>query len=305
MAKRETFKQNIIAIVYDFDGTLTPQSMQEYTILPELGINDPKREFWDIAARTAKEESADPMLTYLRLLKEKIDSERQHWSPREFKKLGEKIEYFPGVDNWFDRIDEYVRVQSDGKVKIKHYIISAGQREILEGCKFKGKFARMYASEYHYDNHDAPDFPKVVVNDTNKTQFLFRINKGREELHENINDHMPQEERPIPFANILYIGDGLTDVPCMTVTKKNGGHALAVYRRNFRKGLQTCRSLFSAGRIDCFAEADYSEKSTLDRTVKTILDIKIARVSLEKSRFTLTRTIERANKNDKSVEGEE
>ena len=279
--------------------------MQEYTILPELGISDPKKEFWDIAAKTAKEESGDPMLTYLRLLIKKIDEAEQHWSPKGFKRLGEKIEYFPGVEDWFDRIDEYVKQQSDGKVRVKHYVISAGQREILEGCKFKGKFARMYASEYHYNNHQAPVFPKVVVNDTNKTQFLFRINKGKEDIHESINDHMPQRERPVPFSNILYIGDGLTDVPCMTVTKQSGGHALAVYKKKNRKGLQTCRRLFSAGRIDCFAEANYSEKLTLDRSIKTILDIKIARIRLEKARFTLTRTIERANKSDKSVEPEE
>lgn len=302
MAKRKTFKQNTIAIVYDFDGTLTPLSMQEYTILPELGINDPKKEFWDIAAKTAKEESADPMLTYLRLLIKKIDEVGQHWTPVEFKRLGEKIEYFAGVESWFDRINAYVRNQGEGKIKLKHYIISAGQREILEGCSLKSKFERMYASEYHYNNHNVPDFPKVVVNDTNKTQFLFRINKGREELHESINDHMPDEQRPIPFANILYVGDGLTDVPCMTVTKKNGGHALAVYEKNNRKGRQTCCQLFEAGRIDGYAEADYSEKTTLDKYMKTILDLKIAQIRLERSRFTLTRQIERANRKDEATD---
>ncbi len=162
----------------------------------------------------------------------------------------------------------------------------------------------MYASEYHYDNHHAPDFPKVVVNDTNKTQFLFRINKGREELFESINDHMPQAQRPVPFSNILYVGDGLTDVPCMTVAKKSGGHAFAVYKRNNRKGLKTCRNLFEAGRIDCFAEADYSENSNLDRSVKTLLDIKISGIALERSKFALTRTIERSKKKEKNTEKE-
>ena len=299
---RETFKQNTIAMVYDFDGTLTPQSMQEYTILPELGISDPKKEFWDIVRDESKRGGEDMMLTYLRMLKEKIDEQKQKWTPEGFKKLGANIEYFPGVESWFDRIDAYVKEVSEGKVQIKHYIISAGMREILEGCSLKGKFERMYASEYHYNHYQQPDFPKVVINDTTKTQFIFRINKGREEMHESINDHTPKSQRPIPFENILYIGDGLTDVPCMTVTKKNGGHAFAVYKKANRKGVDTCRRLYEAGRVDFFAEANYEEGKKLDKSVRSILEVKIARILFEKQRFSLGRSLERLQERDKKNE---
>ena len=287
---RKLFKQHTIAMVYDFDGTLSPQPMQEYTVLPELGVSP--QAFWDECQREAKKYNADAMLTYMRLLTEKIEAKQTHLNKKKLRDLAKGIRYFPGVETWFDRINRHVRDTSAGKIKIKHYIISAGLKEILEGIKIRKYFERMYASEYYFDHHDAARFPTVVINDTSKTQYIFRINKGIEDINQSINDYMPECERPIPFENMLYIGDGLTDVPCMTVTKNNGGFALAVYKPRNPQSLAVCRKLARANRIDYFAPADYRAGKTLERRVKLILDVIMARIMFHREQFTFQRGID-------------
>jgi 2-hydroxy-3-keto-5-methylthiopentenyl-1-phosphate phosphatase len=288
---RKKFKQNTIAMVYDFDGTLSPQPMQEYTVLPELDVSP--QAFWDECQREAKKYSADAMLTYMRLLTEKIEAKQTHLNKKKLRDLAKGIRYFPGVETWFDRINRHVRATSAGKIKIKHYIISAGLKEILEGIKIRQYFERMYASEYYFDHHDAARFPTVVINDTSKTQYIFRINKGIEDINQSINDYMPECERPIPFENMLYIGDGLTDVPCMTVTKNNGGFALAVHKPRNPQSLAVCRKLARAKRIDYYAPADYREGKILEKRVKLILDVIMARIMFHKEQFAFQRGIEK------------
>jgi 2-hydroxy-3-keto-5-methylthiopentenyl-1-phosphate phosphatase len=285
------FKQNTIALVYDFDGTLSPQPMQEYTVLPEIGVSP--QAFWEECQREAQKYSADAMLTYMRLLTEKIEARQTHLNKKKLRDLAKGIRYFPGVETWFDRINQHVKTTSAGKVKIKHYIISAGLKEILEGIKIRKHFERMYASEYYFDHHDAARFPTVVINDTSKTQYIFRINKGIEDINRSINDYMPESDRPIPFENMLYIGDGLTDVPCMTVTKNNGGFALAVHKPRNPRSLSVCRKLARADRIDYFAPADYREGKILERRVKLILDVIMARIMFHKEQFTFRREIDK------------
>jgi 2-hydroxy-3-keto-5-methylthiopentenyl-1-phosphate phosphatase len=282
VAKRR-FTRNTLAMVYDFDGTLTPQPMQEYTVLPELGISG--EVFWKEVNDEVKRTGGDSILTYMRLLVEKIDQNKKHLSRDALRKLAANIEYYPGVDSWFDRINGYVEEKSKGKVQVRHYIISAGLSEILEGASIKSKFERIYASEYFFNHHEAACFPTIVINDTTKTQYLFRINKGREESGDSINEYMPEAERPIPFDNMLYIGDGLTDVPCMTVVKNYGGFAVAVHNPNNRTSVSVCRDLADANRIDYFAPADYKKGRILEKRVHTIIDIIVAKILFEREKF--------------------
>ena len=265
--------------------------MQEYTVLPELDLSPGA--FWEECQTEARKYKADAMLTYMRLLTEKIEAKQTHLNKKKLRDLAKGIRYFPGVATWFDRINGHVKNTSAGKVKIKHYIISAGLKEILEGISIRRHFAQMYASEYFFDHHDAARFPTVVINDTSKTQYIFRINKGIEDINRSINEYMPESERPIPFANMLYIGDGLTDVPCMTVTKNNGGFAVAVHKPRNHESLAVCRKLARANRIDYFAPADYRAGKTLERRVKLILDVIVARIMFHKEQFSFRKGIER------------
>lgn len=276
------FTRNTLAIVYDFDGTLTPQPMQEYTVLPELGIS-PKA-FWREVNDEVRATGGDAILTYMRLLVEKIEANKAHLSRDALRRLARGIQYYPGVAGWFERINGYVRARSQGVVETRHYIISAGLSEILEGISIKHHFERIYASQYHFNHHEVACFPTIVINDTSKTQCLFRINKGREHAGESINEYMPEGERPIPFTHMLYIGDGLTDVPCMTVTKKYGGFAVAVHNPAHAASIETCRELVRADRIDYFAAADYRPGRVLEKRVRTLLDLIIARIQFARER---------------------
>ncbi|HLX22177.1 MAG TPA: HAD family hydrolase [Usitatibacter sp.] len=279
----QSFFQNTIALVYDFDGTLSPQPMQEYTVLPKIGVEP--AQFWSIVNREARETESDPMLVYMRHILEALEREKVDVKREDFAAMARAIEYFPGVPAWFGRMNGYVKRRSKGQVKLHHYLISAGQKEILDGVSIRRHFKRIYASEYHFNHHGVATFPKFLVTDTLKTQFLFRINKGLEAVTESINEHMPEADRAIPFQNMIYVGDGMTDVPSMTVTKKNGGHTVAVYDPKSDKGRATGVKLLDAGRVDFVAEADYRAASKLSRRVELLLDAIIADVAYRREAF--------------------
>ena len=180
--------------------------------------------------------------------------------------FGKTIEYFPGVETWFDRINEYGK---ENNVIIEHYIISSGLKEIIEGTSIYHYFKEVYACEFLYDENKKPIWPKNVVNYTTKTQFLFRINKGVEHIYENdrLNEFVKEKDRRIPFQNMIYIGDGMTDVPCMKLVKMNGGQSIAVYERH----KSVAEQLKKDERVDHIFKADYSESSLLETTVKKII----------------------------------
>jgi hypothetical protein len=245
--------------------------MQEYTLLPEIGIKN-GRKFWERANEESKRTNGEEIVTYMRLMLEESQSRHYPVTVQRLKKLAKNIDYFPGVKTYFKRINDYVKKEFHNQIKIRHYVISAGLKEIISGTPIAGYFHKIFASEYYYDEYGAAVFPKVIVNDTLKTQFIFRINKGKENLSESINLHMPVHLRPIPFQNILYIGDGLTDVPCMTVIRKNGGYALAVYKSRDPQGKKTCKELLKAERVDFITRADYKSTSELDYLVKLVLN---------------------------------
>jgi phosphoserine phosphatase len=269
--------QNIIALVYDFDGTLSPQPMQEYTLLPKLGITP--KEFWGRVDRESAETISEKMLVYMRLVIELAQERHVKISRRDFRAMARDIKYFPGVEDWFRRTNAYVRKRSAGRVKVVHYIISAGMKEILEGVSIRRHFKQVYASEYHFNFQGIATFPKVLITDTSKTQYLFRVNKGKEALTESINEHMPEADRPIPFQNMIYFGDGMTDVPSMALTKKNGGHTIAVYPERDPRDREVCIKLLKANRVDFIAPADYRARSELSRRTQLLLDAVITGIA--------------------------
>jgi haloacid dehalogenase-like hydrolase len=282
------YDKKTIALVYDFDGTLSPKPMQEYAFLPKLGVD--AKDFWAESNRIAKEQGADSLITYMHLLYKKAKERGVRVDRADLVAQGRDVELFPGVMEWFDEIRAYVQLRAESNgVELRHYLISSGLTEIVEGTPIYKKFHNVFASEYWFDAYDLP-YPKRVITDTGKTQYLFRINKGIENLGESINHHMPEEQRPIPFSNMIYFGDGDTDVPSMAVVRKSGGHAIAVHPAG-GKGKAKCVDLFKAGRCDFFAAADYRRGSELFKRTCLLIDRMLADISVQEEIWRVRRGI--------------
>ena len=267
-----------IAIMYDFDKTLTPKDQQEYTFIPEMGMQS--EEFWDKPNALTRDKGMDSMLAYMYFMLHEARYKSKAISRDAFVEHGKKLEYFQGVEDWFDRINVYCEVMG---IHVEHYIISSGLREIIEGSVIFPNFKEVFACEFYYDADNVAIWPKNVVNYTTKTQFVYRINKGVLDLTDDktLNEYTPEEDRPIPFRNMIFIGDGLTDVPCMRLVKSNGGYSIAVYTE--KKKVQ---ELIAHGRVNFIAPADYSEGGELDNLVKDIL----LKISTEDKLAALTKT---------------
>jgi len=221
------------------------------------------------------DEKMDGILAYMFLMLDKARTAKQSISRRKFVALGRSLEFFPGVEEWFERINQYGK---DNKVKIEHYIISSGLVEVISGSKISRYFKKIYACEFLYDVDKVAVWPKNVVNYTTKTQFLYRINKGVLDISndKDLNKYTPEDERPVPFRNMIYFGDGPTDVPCMKLVKVNGGHSIAVYptpqqTKKAKGAKEQVDGLLRDGRVNFTAPADYSEGSELDKIVKTLI----------------------------------
>jgi phosphoserine phosphatase len=285
------FEKKTIALVYDFDGTLSPRPMQEYAFLPEIGAD--ARAFWAESNALARRTQADPLITYMHLMYRKAKAKGVRIDREDLVAQGRRVEFYPGVEDWFDAIGGYVKshAQSQG-VQLRHYLVSSGLMEIVEGTSIYRRFHNVFASEYWFEAYDLP-YPKRVITDTGKTQYLFRINKGVEDLGQSINQHMPEEARPVPFANMIYFGDGDTDVPSMAVMRKNGGYAMAVYPGGSRKGRANCVELYEAGRCDFFAPADYRPGSELFRRTCLLVDLMLADIRVAEEKWRLGRALRR------------
>ena len=268
-------KQNTIALVYDFDGTLIPKTMQDYTIIPRLKLRSEK--FWSDIMEEAEATDGEVMMIYMRQLITRANSMNIKITKNEFKMMASKIKYFKGVLTWFDNINKYLK-HNHKRIKVAHYVISAGHHEILESTAIRKKLKNVFGSQYYFNEQGHATFPKVVVTDTAKTQFLFRINKGKEKVSDSINSHMPEGLRPIPFENMIYIGDGLTDVPSMALIKKQNGHSVSVYPKGSKKQKKVSYDLLAAKRVDFIAEANYARNSVLFKRICLIIDMISARI---------------------------
>jgi hypothetical protein len=258
-----------MAIVYDFDGTLAPGNIQENSFIPEIGMK--KASFWQQNKDRAEKHEADEVLSYMTLMLERASAEDVPVRRQDFARHGKSVPLFRGVADWFDRVNARAR---DQHVRLEHYIISSGIREMIEASKIGKKFTKVFASSFAYDANGAAKWPALAINYTTKTQYLFRINKGSLSVHDHglINRFVPHEDRPMPFSNIVFIGDGETDIPCMRLVRDQGGHSIAVYQPSSSKKKARAEKLITDKRADFIAPADYSEGRRLDEIISAIID---------------------------------
>jgi len=256
----------IAALIYDFDQTLTPKAMQEYGLIESLGVG--QDDFWADCRRFALKHNADGILSYMAMTLAHAKRQGVRLSRDEFVRLGGAIDFYPGVEEWFGKTKAYAAGLG---LELEHYIVSSGLVELIEGSRIANEFKAVFAASFAYDENGEAFWPATAVNYTAKTQYLFRINKGILEItnDRDLNDFTPEEKRRIPFRNMIYIGDGLTDVPCMKMTKQKGGTAIAVHEA---ENAETARALLRQRRAHYALESDYTEGSDLWHVVCGILD---------------------------------
>ena len=255
----------IIAIMYDFDKTLCTRDMQEYDLIPKLNMS--ASDFWAEANGFGRAQKMDGILAYMYTCVKRCREKGVSLKRESFVSSGKNVELYKGVEEWFDRINAFGKEQG---ARIEHYVISSGMKEIIEGTKIADKFTEIFACEFYYDEEGNAAWPKTSVNYTNKTQFVYRINKGVLDVSNDVdlNRSMPDDSKRVPFTNMIYIGDGLSDVPCMKMMKAYGGQAIAVYQDDSKEKVE---ELLVKDRVDFIFPADYSKDGELDKTVKNII----------------------------------
>ena len=283
----------VVAICYDFDKTLSPDDMQAQGFIQSVGY-DKVSDFWTKSNKLAEENDMDQNTAYMYMMMREADGQIV-FNKDKLAELGAQVRLFNGVEEWFERIRKYGEQQ---EVIVEHYIISSGLKEMIEGTSVakKGAFKRIYASSFYYENGRAAKWPAQVVNYTNKTQFLFRIEKGVLDANDpGVNDAFPPEDVRVPFRNMIYIGDSDTDIPCMKLVDSYGGHSIGVYNSETMDKSKVYK-MMRDDRIKYFAPADYSDGTELDHLVKAIIDRTAANEKLESMHYAYKKETVEAEK---------
>lgn len=279
--RKEKEDYPVLAICYDFDKTLSPDDMQAQGFIQAVGYDAP--DFWNKSNSLAADNEMDQNLAYMYTMMKESEG-LEIFSKKTLEEYGSKVKFFPGVESWFKRIQEYGQMKG---VIVEHYIISSGLKEMIEGTSIvrNGAFKKIYASSFYYNERGIAVWPAQVVNYTNKTQFLFRIEKGVLDANDSmVNESFPKEKIRVPFTNMVYIGDSDTDIPCMKLVHSNGGYSIGVFN-NETKEKSKVYKMMRDKRIGFFAPADYSEGSNLEFLVQKIIDNVASRSALEALHF--------------------
>ena len=262
-------KKPIVALIYDFDGTLSPGNMQEFGFIQAVGKTP--EEFWKMSDGLAAGQDASNVLSYMKMMFDEAKKNNITLRRSDFRKFGKHIELFEGVKEWFGLINEYGEAHG---VKIEHYINSSGLKEIIEGSPLAKEFKHIFACSYIYNDEGEAVWPGIAVDYTAKTQFIFKINKGIFSAHDNkmVNASIAEDKKRIPYPRMIYFGDGETDIPCMKIVSMFGGHTIAVYNPDKPKKKAVAEKLKRQGRASFIAPADYRKESRTFKVVCAIID---------------------------------
>ena len=256
-------KNSVIAIVYDFDKTLSTDDMQNFSFIPELGMEP--ADFWGRTALLVKETGMENILAYMYVMIEQCKEKNIPLTREYLNKLGKDVKFFDGVTTWFKRVNSYAEELG---YTVEHYVVSSGTKEIIEGTSIAKEFKEIYACEFLFNEYGIATWPKIAINYTAKTQYLFRISKGVLDPydHVGVNANIPKR---IPYKNMIYIGDGMTDIPCMTLVKEKGGKSIAIYPKGNQEKVS---QLVEDGRINYICRGDYSANSEIEKIIKLVID---------------------------------
>lgn len=271
----------VLAICYDFDKTLSPNDMQAQGYIQSVGYN--VEDFWKESNSLAEANEMDSNLAYMYLMMREADG-KIVFSKEKLAEYGAKVKLFSGVKKWFERIRKFGEKHN---VIVEHYVISSGLKEMIEGTSVAkaGAFEKIYASSFYYENGRSAKWPAQIVNYTNKTQFLFRIEKGVLDVNDPaVNDYFEPEQIRVPFRNMVYIGDSDTDIPCMKLVNSHGGYSIGVYNSETLDKTKV-HKMMKDKRIKYYVPADYSEGTEMDTLIKQIIVKTAANEKLEEAYY--------------------
>ena len=262
-------KRPVVALIYDFDGTLSPGNMQEFGFIQAIGKSP--QEFWQENDDIAFGQDASNILSYMKLMFDEARKAGIKLRRDDFRRFGASVELFNGVEEWFGLINSYGKARG---VKIEHYINSSGLAEMIEGTAIADEFKRIFACSFLYNDAGEAEWPGVAVDYTAKTQFLFKINKGILSIRDNkkVNESQAEDNKRIPFPHMIYFGDGETDVPCMKIVKMFGGNSIAVYNPEIKKKVNVAKKLLRQQRVNFITPADYTKDGRTYQLVCAIID---------------------------------
>lgn len=266
----EPVNKGIVAVIFDFDKTLIPGHMQA-PLFKYCGIKE--EEFWAAAAAYRENfqrsgRRMDITLSYLNLMIRYANNGKfPSLNNSKLEELGKGIEFYPGIPDFFENLQTDVKRNCRQDIALEYYVLTSGNRPLVMGSKIAPYLTDCFGCEFVED----PEKKSIIevalsVSCTEKTQFLFMINKG---LDKDVNEKVPAEQRRIPFEKIVYVGDGFTDVPCFSLVKYKGGYCHAVYNPVVLDVMSSeAAKLFAEERVHSFAAADYRRGS---KTYNTIL----------------------------------
>ena len=262
-------KRPTIALIYDFDGTLSPGNMQEFGFIQAIGQTP--EEFWSKSNAVPDGQEVSSILSYMKLMIDEAKENGISLTRDSFVSFGKHIELYEGVHHWFPLINDYGRRHG---VTIEHYINSSGQTELIEGTSIAKEFKKIFACSFWYDENGVAGWPAVAVDYPGKPQVLFKIAKGIMDISDNtkVNESQKEDDKPIPFSHMIYFGDGTTDIPCMKIVKMFGGNSIAVYDPDNQRQVDTARTLLKQDRVNFICKADYRIGSEMYEVVTTIID---------------------------------
>lgn len=262
-------KKPIVALIYDFDGTLSPGNMQEFGFIQAIGSTP--EEFWRMSDNIAIGQDASNVLSYMKLMFDEAHKQGIPLRRDELRRFGAHIELFPGVREWFSMVNEYGAAHG---VRVEHYINSSGLKEIIEGSPIASEFKHIFAGSFIYDEEGEAEWPGIAVDYTAKTQFLFKISKGIFSSRDNkrVNASVDDDKKRIPFSHMIYFGDGETDVPCMKIVGMFGGNSIAVYNPESDKKRAAAMKLKRQGRVAFATPAVFTKDSRAFQVVCAVID---------------------------------
>ncbi|MFT7459928.1 MAG: phosphoserine phosphatase, partial [Planctomycetota bacterium] len=268
-------------LVFDFDDTLAPDSTSGY--LGQCGLDVPK--FWQNEVHPLLQDNWDPVPAYLFKMIEKSSSgEIEPITKEKLAKWGAELPLYDGAEQIFDRLRQVAR-KINPRVSLEFYMISSGIGDVLRNTKIAHQFNDIWASDFVYDKDGLINFPKRVVSFTDKTRYIFHIQKGIfgpdfADKPFEVNRKVGQKDIRVPISQMIMVGDGYTDIPCFSLVRKDQGIAIGVYDRKNREKWGRAWGFIEDGRVSNLVPTDYSEGSGLSDSLIMAVESIAGRISL-------------------------